>query len=452
MNIMNIIAVDNLSGRQFEAFLEKLLLDLGFSNVKRTPLSGDFGGDILAEKDGKTHVIQAKRNARTVGVHAVQEAHAARDYYRVETSMVVANRPFSGRAQELAHRCKCVLVDRALLERWLSGKFSSSADLFRYISEAGISRHRISNDELILAYQSLRETLGRHVRVADMDTDGKYSSIPYRRRWGSWNKFLLEVGDSPLLRRDLTADDLVAEYRRIRASLGKTPTRAVFGKLSVHSPAMYARRWGSWNAFLESIGESLTKKHLIPKEKMIAEFKRVRAILGKPPTVEEMAQHGTIAPTTYRRLWGGWSQFLKEMGESHQRRFIPEQELVNAYLKLKKQLRKQTLTQDDMNQYGEFSSSVYERRWGSWIKFLGSVGDTGSRKTGITGDDLKKDYLAVAKKLGKSRCSARDISQYGEYSLGTYLHRFGTVRRLQEMMKGANHTSEFTSLTRRNSR
>lgn len=58
---MDIIAVDNLSGRQFEGFLAKLLADIGFSNVKRTALSGDFGGDILAEKDGKTCVIQAKR-------------------------------------------------------------------------------------------------------------------------------------------------------------------------------------------------------------------------------------------------------------------------------------------------------------------------------------------------------------------------------------------------------
>lgn len=431
---MDIIAVDNLSGRRFEGFLEKLISDLGFVNVRRTALSGDFGGDILAEKDGKTCVIQAKRVGRTVGVRAVQEAHAAKEYYRVNTSMVVANRAFSGRARELAHRCSCVLVDRAMLEHWLSGKFTSSADLFRYISEAGISRHRISNDDLILAYRALRERLGRHVRVCDMDTDGKYSSAAYRKRWGSWNRFLLEAGDPPILRRDLTADDLVAEYKRIRALMKNVPTRSEFSELSAYSPQRYARRWGSWNAFLESIGEAPTKRHLIPKEQLVAEFKRVRAILGKPPTMKEMAQHGAIAPTTYRRLWGGWSQFLKEMGEVHQRRNIPEQELVNAYLKLKKQLRKQSLTQRDMNEYGQFSSSVFERRWGSWNKFLSSVGDTPPKRNGITDDDLKSDYLTVRKKMGKSRCSARDIKQLGKYSLSTYLSRFGKWRLLQEML------------------
>jgi hypothetical protein len=267
-----------------------------------------------------------------------------------------------------------------------------------------------------------------------MDTQGKYSSAVYRKRWGSWNKFLSEVGVSPILRRDVTVDDLRVEYSRIRTSLGRVPTMSEFGSLSTHSAGRYTHTWGSWNAFLESIGETPTKRHLIPKEKLVAEFKRVHTVLGKPPTMKEMAQHAAIAPTTYRRLWGSWGQFLKEMGGVRQRRNIPEQELVNAYLKLKKQLRKQSLTRHDMNEYGEFSSSVFERRWGSWNKFLSSVGDTGSTRTGITDDDLKSDYLTVRKKLGKASCSARDIKQHGKYSLCTYLSRFGKWRRLQEML------------------
>lgn len=372
---MDIFAVDNLSGRQFETFLEKLLGDLGFIRVQRTPLSGDFGGDILAEKDGKTWVIQAKRNARTVGVGAVQEAHAARDYYGVNASMVVTNRGLSGRAKQLAHRCGCTLVDRALLQRWLSGRFESSADLFRYMSEEGITRARISNDDLIQAFRALRERLGRSVRICDMDMHGKYSSTVYRKRWGSWSKFLSEVGEAPIVRRDITKDDLVKEYNRVRTQLGRTPTRSEFNGLSAYSCSTYERRWTSWNGFLGSIGEAPSKRHLIPKEDLVVEFKRVRAILGRSPTMKEMVHHGRIAPTTYRRLWGSWGHFLAEMGEVFQRRNIPEQELVNAYLKLKKHLKKRALTQRDMNEYGAFSSTVYERRWGSWRRFLTFIGD-----------------------------------------------------------------------------
>ena len=118
--------------------------------------------------------------------------------------------------------------------------------------------------------------------------------------------------------------------------------------------------------------------------------------------------------------------FLQDMGELHQRRNIPDQDLVNAYLKLKRQLKKQSLTQRDMNEYGEFSSSVYERRWGAWTKFLSFVGDSSTRRGGITDDDLKDDYLAVSSKLGNVRCSVADIRKHGKYALSTYLTRFGS--------------------------
>jgi 1,2-phenylacetyl-CoA epoxidase catalytic subunit len=88
-----------------------------------------------------------------------------------------------------------------------------------------------------------------------------------------------------------------------------------------------------------------------------------------------MRKYGHIAPNSYKRLWGSWSNFLKEQGENYQRRNIPNEELMKAYLKLKKQLNKTCLTQKDMNLYGEFSSSVYERRFGSWNKFLNCIGD-----------------------------------------------------------------------------
>jgi predicted RecB family endonuclease len=435
VDIIDIIAVDNLSGRQFEVFLEKLLVNLGFTHVRRTPFSGDFGGDIVAEKDGKRWVIQAKRRARTVGVRAVQEAHAAREYYGVTNSMVVANRAFSNRARELAKRCNCALVDRDVLKDWLGGQFTSSGDLFRFVSEHRITRYRISNDDLVRAYRSLRGKLARSVRICDMDAQGEYSSSVYRRRWGCWRNFLIEVGDAPM---QPTKDDLVAEYRQVRTQVGATPTRSQFDRLSAYSHSTYERIWGSWRCFLESVGDKPTKKHMIPMDEFVKEFRRVRAILGKPPTQKEMEQFGTIAPNTFRRLWGSWSDFLKEMGELYQRRNIPDQDLIKAYLKLRKQLKKQSLTQRDMNKYGEYSSSVYERRWGSWTAFLSTVGDIGTRRTNITDEDLKSDYMAVSTRLGKPKCSGADIRKHGQYALSTYLKRFGSLRQLQQIMDDGN--------------
>jgi len=438
VEVVDIIAVDHLSGRQFEAFLEALFRDLGFANVRRTRVAGDFGGDIIAERNGARWVIQAKRSARTVGIRSVQEVLAARAYYGVTSCMVVTNRTFSNSARELAGRCNCALVDRDLLTDWLGGRSTSSTDLFRFTSAHRIARYRLSNDELIRAYRSLKTKLGRPVRLCDVDAHGEYSSTVYRTRWGGWANFLLEVGDGT---KKPTKNDLVAEYNRVRSQLGRTPTRSQFRRLSSQPVSRYERTWGSWRSFLESIGDKPTKRHSIPKDELIAEFKRVRAKLGRPPTVEEMFEHGTISPTTYRRVWGNWSRFLKEMGEvPHHVNNIPEQELVKAYLKLKKQLKKRSLTQRDMNGYGDYSSSVYERRWGSWTKFLSFVGDAGTRRVHITDEDIKRDYLAVKTAVGKSRCAASDVRKHGNYALSTYLKRFGSLRRLQQIMDDGSNS------------
>ena len=72
---------DEMEGHEFEYFCADLLEKRGFEEVEVTKGSGDYGVDILAEKDGVTYAIQCKRYDGPVGVKAVQEAYAGRDYY-----------------------------------------------------------------------------------------------------------------------------------------------------------------------------------------------------------------------------------------------------------------------------------------------------------------------------------------------------------------------------------
>ena len=71
--------MDELDGHDFEFFCADLLRTQGFIDVEVTRGSGDFGVDILAEKDGVTYAIQCKCYTAPVGVKAVQEAYAGRD-------------------------------------------------------------------------------------------------------------------------------------------------------------------------------------------------------------------------------------------------------------------------------------------------------------------------------------------------------------------------------------
>lgn len=63
--------MDNMEGHQFENYCASLLLKNGFSKAEVTKASGDFGIDVLGEKDGVTYAIQCKCYSDKVGNHAV---------------------------------------------------------------------------------------------------------------------------------------------------------------------------------------------------------------------------------------------------------------------------------------------------------------------------------------------------------------------------------------------
>ncbi len=108
--------LDEMDGRDFEVFCAGLLEKRGFLDVEVTKGSGDYGIDILAEKEGVTYAIQCKHYAAPVGVKAVQEAYAGRDYYDRMVGAVLANQYFTAPAVEAAKKLKILLWDRGYLE------------------------------------------------------------------------------------------------------------------------------------------------------------------------------------------------------------------------------------------------------------------------------------------------------------------------------------------------
>ena len=65
--------------------------------VADTPASGDFGADLIAEKDGKRIAIQAKRYSKPVGNKAVNEALGGRDPSTNATRLPSSRRAVSPR-------------------------------------------------------------------------------------------------------------------------------------------------------------------------------------------------------------------------------------------------------------------------------------------------------------------------------------------------------------------
>ena len=103
--------IDKMTGVDFENYLKAHFEKKGYK-VSLTPISNDYGADLILTK-GKQHIcVQAKRYSSSVGNKAIQEVCAAMKYYKCNKGMVVTNSYFTQNAINLAKANNIELWDR----------------------------------------------------------------------------------------------------------------------------------------------------------------------------------------------------------------------------------------------------------------------------------------------------------------------------------------------------
>jgi restriction system protein len=100
---LHIDELKKLSGREFEGYLAELFKSQGYQ-VEMTPSTGDYGADLILQKDQKHIAVQAKCYAGSVGVSAVQEALSGMAYYQCHSAWVVTTGNYTPNAVELAKK------------------------------------------------------------------------------------------------------------------------------------------------------------------------------------------------------------------------------------------------------------------------------------------------------------------------------------------------------------
>lgn len=118
---INMYKIDKMTGVEFEDHFSKILDGHGFSNIKNTAASSDYGIDLLCTKSGKKYGMQLKRYKGKVGVAAVQEAVSGTIYYGYKIPCVVTNSYFTAQAIKMAEKCNVILVDR---NNFINNEFS----------------------------------------------------------------------------------------------------------------------------------------------------------------------------------------------------------------------------------------------------------------------------------------------------------------------------------------
>lgn len=113
--------ISQMSGEEFERALRQILERDGWW-IELTQRTGDFGADLIAHRDGKKVVIQAKRYSKVVGIRAIQEALGARDFFKADEAWVITNSYFSQAAIKQAKASKVRLKD----SHWLGSKIKQA--------------------------------------------------------------------------------------------------------------------------------------------------------------------------------------------------------------------------------------------------------------------------------------------------------------------------------------
>lgn len=107
--------VDNMTGEEFERFIAELFRHKGY-DCQVTSASGDFGIDVIANKNGERIGIQCKRYQNKVSLGAVQEVVAGMNHYHCSRGMVITNSDFQYSAIRLARDNNIELWNRTRLK------------------------------------------------------------------------------------------------------------------------------------------------------------------------------------------------------------------------------------------------------------------------------------------------------------------------------------------------
>ena len=304
-------------------------------------------------------------------------------------------------------------------------KFGSWNDTVREVGLEPTRERDVPKKELIDEIQRLAEELGGSPTVAEMREHGDYGVSTCSSEFGTWNEALKTAGVGTNKEKDVPKSDLLAEIHRLNENVEEGLIASHMRKMGKFSVGTYGRKFGSWNNALKEAGLELSNRSDIPKSELLAELKRLNEKLGRTPTVEDMWEKGRFGSATYGTAFGSWNDAIREADLGvNVRSDIPEKELLSEIQSLGDNLGR-TPEQREMDRHGQFDSTTYMSRFGSWNKALKRAGFEPVRRTDIPDSDLIEEIHSLADTL--NRPPTRDEMEHqGRFSSSIYPRRFGT--------------------------
>lgn len=109
-------------------------------------------------------------------------------------------------------------------------------------------------------------------------------------------------------------------------------------------------------------------------------------------------------------------------------RNLTDRQLIDDVILTAKMLNKDTLTADEYSKNGQYNCSTLIRRFGSWKQVLEQSSlktDGHNFKCAFSKDEVVADLLNVANKLKKDSLTKQEYDNYGNYSSSTLAKKYG---------------------------
>jgi len=296
------------------------------------------------------------------------------------------------------------------------------------LKQAGIAinnEHDIARSDLIDELICLKDRLGRTPTSRDMAKKGKYGSSNYPNKFGSWNDAVREAGLEPTRERDVPREDIIDELKRVTEELGKPPNTEEMKEHGCYGVSTCSNEFGTWNEALKTAGVGTNKEKDIPKSDLLAELHRLNENVEGGLIASHMKRMGEFSVGTYDRKFGSWNDALREAGiELNNRTDIPKSELLAELQRLNEKLGR-TPTVEDMWEEGRFGSATYATAFGSWNDAILEADLGINVRSDIPEKELLGEIQSLNDELGRTP-EMREMDQCGQFDSTTYMSRFGS--------------------------
>jgi hypothetical protein len=247
----------------------------------------------------------------------------------------------------------------------------------KFLASIGLkSVQDIGKEDIIREFYRIKQDLNKEfIFGTDFIKYSKYSMSVVNREYGGWINFLKEINEDASYYHLPTDEELIEEFYRVKKLLGKDRIwDNELYKYGKFGRSCYTKHFGSWTKFLAKLNENLSRNRYSDKE-LVEEYYRVKKIAGKDYISSvEFDNLSNYSRGTYFTRYGDWNKFLESIGETPKYNIslenVSNSDFVNDYLSVRKRIAKKYPSNVDIDKHGQYSGKNYEKRFGKWSKFI----------------------------------------------------------------------------------